>query len=130
MINSFNQRGLHRWMLAAGVVLAAGACYLPAAQANEAGAKIAIARAEAKIDLISRETPAATQSPSFAIAHEKLTQARAAMVHEKDQQAEWLANEAELLADTTAGSAQLAQMEASRAQVSHDVDVLESELRK
>lgn len=130
MMKSTKQAGLRRWSLVAGVALVAGMCSLPAANANEADAKVAIARAEAKIDLISQEYPAATHNPSFSVAHEKLTQARNAVAHNKDQQAEWLATEAELLADTTAGAAKLAQMEVSRTQISHDVDILELELRK
>lgn len=129
MINLFNKRGLRRWILALGAASIAGMCYLPA-QADEAAAKVAIARAEAKIDLITNETPAATQNASFAVAHDKLTQARDAIAHNKDQKAEWLANEAELMADNTAGAAQLAELEVSRAKISHDVDVLETELHK
>jgi hypothetical protein len=130
MIHSINKGSLHRWMLVAGVVMVAGLSGLPAAYAGEDAAMVAIARAEAKIDLISRETPAATHNPSFSVAHDKLTQARDAAEHHKNQKAEWLANEAELLADNTAGSAKLAELEASRAQISHDVDILELELRK
>ena len=64
------------------------------------------------------------------MANSKLTQARTALAHDKNQQAEWLANEAELMADNTAGAAQLAGIERTRAEVARDVDILESELRK
>ena len=41
-----------------------------------------------------------------------------------------LANEAELMADTTAGNAKLAGLEHTRSAVAHDVDILETELSK
>lgn len=119
-----------RWRHAAiAIALTASATFAPAASANDAEAKVAITRAEAKIDLISRETPAATQNPSFTRAHDRLDQAREALKRGRDQQAEWLANEAELASDATVSAAQLAQLELSRAELGHAVNVLELELR-
>jgi hypothetical protein len=117
-------------LLGGATLLVAGLCWLPAAKADQAEATVAIARAEAKIDLVSHESAAATQNRSFSTAQGKLTEAHAALSRNQDQKAEWLANEAELLADITAGSAQLAGLERTRAQVSHDADVLGSEIRK
>jgi len=114
---------------ALGLILAAGVAFAPTAFAKDNEAKFAITRAEAKIDLISRETPSATQNPSFARAQDKLSQARDALSHGKDQQAEWLATEAELATDATASTAQLAELQRLRAELGHAVDVLESELR-
>lgn len=118
-----------RHTLVIGLLITGTVALASAAQANDAAAKVAITRAEAKIDLISRETPAATQNPSFARAHDRLDQAREALRRGRDQQAEWLANEAELASDATASAAQLNQLELSRAELGHAVSVLESELR-
>ena len=111
-----------------GLLIMGTAALASAAYANDDGAKMAITRAEAKIDLISRETPAATQNPSFARAHDRLDQARDALRRGRDQQAQWLANEAELASDATASAAQLNQLELSRAELGRAVSVLESEL--
>ena len=114
----------------AAFILAVSSAFVPAAYAaGNAEAKGAIIRAEAKIDLISRETPAATQNPSFSRAHDRLDQSRDALKRGRDQEAEWLANEAELASDATASAAQLAQLERSRTELEQAVRVLESELR-
>lgn len=120
--------GRLRHAAAGALILIAGAAFAPAAHADDTAAKVAITRAEAKIDLISRETPAATQLASFSRAHDKLEQARNAVRLGHNQQGEWLANEAELASDATAGAAQLAQMEHTRSELGHAVDVLQSEL--
>jgi hypothetical protein len=125
-----NQSMCGRRVLAIGGVMIAGLCWLPAARAGQAEASVAIARAEAKVELVSRESPAATQDPSFAAAQSKLNEARAAAARNQDQAAEWRANEAEQFADITAGGAQLAGLERTRAQVGHAVEVLASEVRK
>ncbi len=96
----------------------------------ELNARDAITRAEAKIDLVSKENPAATQNTSFVNAQQKLVAAKAAIVRNNDQQAMWLATEAELFAENTAGASKLAGLERTRSEVARDVDILESELRK
>jgi len=129
VILSSNQSLRQRWLPVACFVLMSGLCLSQPAHADERDAKNAIMRAEAKIELVLRETPNATQDPSFAVAREKIIQARTALDRNKDQQAEWFANEAELLTELTAGAAQLAGLERTRLEVRRSVDILESELR-
>ncbi len=93
-------------------------------------AKLAIARAEASIGLVSRENPAATQDPEFAKAQRTLKDAQIALEHHDNQDAEWLANEAELSADVTAAGAKLTALEHTRTEIANNVNILEIELRK
>ncbi|WP_041793939.1 hypothetical protein [Pararhodospirillum photometricum] len=120
-----------RWLLAAGLAAVACTASLGSAYADDLNtrpdARTAIARAEAKIELVSRESPAATQYPSFSMAQEKLKEARAASARGNDQQAQWRASEAELLADTTAGTSRLSSLERIRTETSHSIKMLTSE---
>jgi hypothetical protein len=117
-------------IFAAGAILSVGLSGQAFADSGQLAAKLAITRAQANIDMVSREDPAATHDPSFASAQDKLATANIALSHNDYRQAEWLANEAELLADTTAGNAKLAGLEHTRSSVAHDVDILEIELSK
>jgi hypothetical protein len=117
-------------IFAAGAILSIGFSGQAFADAGELAAKLAITRAQANIDMVSKENPAATNDPAFASAQDKVAQANIAIRHDDNRQAEWLANEAELLVDTTAGNAKLAGLEHTRSVVAHDVDILELELSK
>ena len=114
----------------AGAVLSIGLSPEAFADSGQLAAKLAITRAQASVDMVSKENPAATREQSFAAAQAKLAEANVAISQDANRQAEWLANEAELLADTTAGNARLAELEHTRSAVAHDVDVLEVELSK
>ncbi len=115
---------------AVSAALVAGFSGMAFAETEKVDAKLAIERAQADIDMISQENPAATGDQSFATAQQKLADAHAAMANDRSRDAMWLANEAELLADTTAGKAKLAGMENTRREIAHDVDVLASALNK
>jgi hypothetical protein len=117
-------------ILIAGAVLSAGLSGQAFAGSGQLAAKLAITRAQANIDMVSKENPAATGERSFAQAQAKLAEANVAIGRDDNRQAEWLANEAEMLADTTAGNAKLAGLEQTRTAVAHDVNILEVELRK
>ncbi len=116
-------------IFAAGAILSIGLSGQAFADSGQA-AKLAITRAQASLDMVSKENPAATRDQAFTRAQDKLAEANIALGKDDDRQAEWLANEAELLADTTAGNAKLAGLEHTRGEVAHDVDILETELSK
>lgn len=109
---------------ATAAALLAGLISASTALANDTDARLAIARAESKIDLLSAESSTSTQSPAFTLAHDRLTQANAAIAHNDNRQAEWLANEAEILADNAAGAGKLARLVQIRTDASHQVDLL------
>ncbi len=126
MTHSTHQGARRRAVLASSLVVLGGLTWLSPVLANEADAQQAISRAEGKLDILSRESPAATQSPSFTLAHDRLTQARAALAQRNNRQAEWLANEAEVQADNTASAGQLAKLQQTRADLGHDVEILDA----
>ncbi|MHB1204152.1 MAG: hypothetical protein ACYCZX_01180 [Rhodospirillaceae bacterium] len=115
---------------AAGALLSLALIGPALAESAELTAKLAIARAQASIDLVSKENPGQTRDQSFADAQQRLADARTAVDHNHDREALWFANEAEMLADTTAGAAKLAGLEHTRAEIAHSVDVLTAEIRK
>ena len=117
-------------ILVAGAILSVGLSGQAFAGSGQLAAKLAIARAQANIDMVSKENPAATREQSFASAQAKLAEANVAISQDDNRQAEWLANEAEMLADMTAGNAKLAGLEQTRSAVAHDVNILEVELSK
>jgi hypothetical protein len=117
-------------VLAASALFSVSLCGAAFADPGELDAKLSIARAQASIDMVSEETPAATQDPSFANALNKLADAQAAVSHDENRRAGWLASEAELLADTAAGTAKLADLEHTRSLAAHDLDILQGELKK
>ena len=116
--------------LAAGALLSLALVGPALAESAELTAKLAIARAQASVDLVSKENPAQTRDQSFIDAQQRLSDAQIAADHNHDREALWFANEAEMLADTTAGAAKLAGLEHTRAEVAHSVDVLAAEIRK
>ena len=116
--------------LAVGALLAICCIGSAYAETGAMDAKLAIARAQANIDLVSKENPAQTRDQSFADAQARLTEAHTALEHHRDRQAVWYANEAEVLADTTAGAAKLAGLEHVRADAAREVDVLTSDSHK
>ena len=116
--------------VAAGAVLSMVLAGPAFAESAELTAKLAIARAQASVDLVSKENPAQTLDQSFVDAQQRLADAHAAVDHNHDREALWFATEAEMLAETTAGAAKLAGLEHTRAEVAHSVDVLTAEIRK
>ena len=116
--------------IVAGTLLSMALIGPALAESAELNAKLAIARAQASIDLVSKENPAQTRDQSFTDAQQRLSDAHTAIDRHHHREARWFANEAELLADTTAGSAKLAGLERTRAEVAHSVDVLTVEIRK
>ena len=126
MTHSTHQGARQRAVLAASLLILASLGWMSPASANEADAQQAISRAEGKLDILSRESPAATQSPSFTQAHDRLTQARTFLAEHDNRKAEWMANEAEVKADETAGAGQLAKLQQTRADLGHDVEILDA----
>ncbi len=115
--------------LISGLLLSLAAVPAFAASA-ELNAQLGIARAQASIDLVSKENPAQTRDRSFTDAQQRLADARIAAEKNHDREALWLASEAELLADVTAGSAKLAGLQHTRAEVAHGIEILNAEIRK
>ena len=117
-------------ILTAAALVSMGMSGVAHADSARTDATLAITRAEATINLVSKENPATTQDASFAEAQRKLGEARIAANNGQQQSAEWFATEAELLANTTAGVAKLAGLESTRREMARSVDILENELRK
>jgi hypothetical protein len=113
--------------LVAAVLLSVGA-FAPAFAA-ELDAKLAIARAQASIDLISKENPVATADPSFVRAQESLVNARDAEARDDNREAVWFATESELMAERTLAAAKLAELEKVRLATNTNANILQLELR-
>ncbi len=116
-------------VLAAAALLSIGASGSAYADSPREQATVAISRAQATIDLVSKENPAATQNASFTEAQRKLGEARIAADNGKQQSAEWYASEAELLANTTAGMAKLEGLERTQTEMVRSLHILEAETR-
>lgn len=113
--------------LVAGALLSAG--LLAPAFAAEIDAKLAIARAQASIDLISKENPAATSEQSFVRAQQALLNARDAEGKNDNREAVWFATESEVMAERTLAAAKLAELEKVRLATNTNANILQLELR-
>jgi len=98
--------------------------------ANDADAKLAIGRAQASLDLVSKEGSTGTSDQSFARAQQKLVDAQAQLTAGRETEAVWFATEAELLAETALGAAKLETLEQTRRSVSKDNETLQLEIRR
>lgn len=114
--------------IATGVLFTA--CLSTPAFANDADAKLAIGRAQANLELISKESPTGTSDRSYVRAQQKLVDARTQLTAGRETEAEWLAHEAELLADTALASARLISLEQEHRSVRTAVDALQLEIRR
>jgi len=119
----------HLRVLATSALLSVCLSGAALADTSKMDAKLAVARAQASIELVSKENPAATRDQSFTDAQKKLADATVALDDNKNQQALWLAHEAELMATTTAGAAKLAGLVQTRTEIARNIDILETELR-
>ncbi len=108
----------------------AGAMAMPAT-ANEADARTALARAEAKVEVVARSgVPPSTQSNAFAIAQQKIDAAKDAFRRDKNRFAEYYAMEAEVWAEVAASNNELTGLERTRAELARAVDILAVEINK
>jgi len=114
-------------VLVAGAFLSAG-LFAPAFAA-EIDAKLAIARAQASIDLISKENPAATSEQSFVRAQQALLNAQDAERKNDNREAVWFAAESEVMAERTLAAAKLAELEKVRLATNTNANILQLELR-
>lgn len=108
--------------LAAAVFVAA-----PAAAASRQDAAAAIGRADAKIELVSRNAaqPGMPNDQSYNDARQRMEQARAAEKSNRYERAEWLADEAGQLAELTGERAKLAALLANLAAATSSLDALQ-----
>jgi hypothetical protein len=113
--------------LVAAALLSAG--FLSPAFAAELDAKLAIARAQASIDLISKENPAATSEQSFVRAQQALLNAQDAERKNDNREAVWFATESEVMAERTLAAAKLADLEKARLATNTNANILQLELR-
>jgi len=96
--------------------------------ANDTDAKLAISRAQANLELISKESPAGTRDESFVRAQQKIIAAQAELTAGNEDSAVWRANEAELLADTALASARLISLEQEHRSMRSAMDALQLEI--
>lgn len=99
------------------------------ALAGEDEAQQALARAEAKIEMVTRSgNPPATQSQAFTIAQRKIMEAREALRRDRNKEAEYISMEAEVWAEAAAAMNDLAGMERTRMEMARAVDILAVEV--
>lgn len=117
----------HTVMVAASLALSA-LLALPA-QARDDEAKEALARAEAKMEMVARSgNPPATGSTAFMNAQRKIEAAQVALRSDDNREAELLATEAEVWAEATAALGELTALDRQRAELDRSVNILATEV--
>jgi hypothetical protein len=120
-------RGFYTFLAAVVVTVA----FVVPAFAGEDEARTALARAEAKVEVVARSgVPPATQSNAFIIAQQKIDGAREAFRRDRNRDAEYLAMEAEVWAEVAASANELAGLERTRIELARAVDILAVEVGK
>jgi hypothetical protein len=121
-------RGISTFLAA---ITLTGALSCMTAGANEADARLALTRAEAKIEVVARSGVApSTQSNAFVIAQQKVDAAKDAFRRDKNRFAEYYAMEAEVWAEVAASNNELAGLERTRGELARAVDILAVEINK
>jgi type II secretory pathway pseudopilin PulG len=115
--------------VAVAAALALSAMLAMPTQARDDEAKEALARAEAKMEMVTRSgNPPATQSNAFMNAQRKIEAAHMAMRDNDNREAELLATEAEVWAEATAVLTELTALDRQRAELDRSVNILATEI--
>jgi hypothetical protein len=97
--------------------------------ASDSDAEIAITRADAKVEMVAKSGAPVTQNSSFMLAQQKLNDARNAYDRNRNEHAEWYAQESEVWAEVAAQMIELDGLENTRIELDRSVAILDAEIR-